>query len=98
MFFVIERKSDGFRFPEVKSGYTWAEPTDKGAPRLFTTARGAANALTLWLKGGYRAVHHPCGEFGDDTWTEIAPVEQKNRGTADDYEIVPVAVCRMVSK
>lgn len=57
-FWVIKHKPTGWYMPELKKGmggYTGHTPVDitsgEGTPRLFTTPRGAKNALTLWLKG-----------------------------------------------
>lgn len=100
-FFVIERKRDGARFPELIAkrknvgGYTHQEPSLDLPPRLFMTARAARNALTCWLKGPTTVSHYQDRE-GD--WDERWHEEKKpERGTKWDYMVVPVKVCRMVS-
>ena len=96
-FFIVTRKKDGAVFPEVKKGYSWVELDDcrdtGTPPRLFTTARGAANALTLWLQGGFRRTQRQVAM--DDFVDDIVPIKQDGRGERSDYEIVPVQVCRM---
>lgn len=99
-FFAIRRKRDGMMMPGFagRAGGTYVDPdkrnTHNGTPRLFTSKKGATEALRWWANGRVRK------EFGyggiDDIFgghsCEVTGLQsEKVAGrNAEDWEIVSV--------
>lgn len=91
--FAIRHKPTGRYLPAHKpgeGGFSYDDPqpmTCKYGPRLFTTIRGAQNALTAWLRGKFERVREQCGEFGEDESIYVEPKAVLGR-KRDNMEIV----------
>lgn len=98
--FAIQRKADKKLMPGFtgRAGGTYVEPDDatrnNGVPRLFTTRKGATEALRWWSKGYVRK--EMSGSGFDDilggpelTGLHSEAVEGRN---AEDWEIVSVEI------
>lgn len=88
-FFIIRHKPTGRIFEQRRSGergYTHDDPGTCGRrpPRLFTTRRGAENALTVWLQGKITVLRR---EYDED-W-RIQPVPERRR---EEYEVTEVSL------
>ena len=95
-YWIIRNKQTGDWLPElakpVRGGYTHTEPCRNRSPRLFTTERGAKNALWWWLRGIVTVRMTSGDPFNgnepDEDWrTDAAPGRK-----AEDMEIVPVSL------
>lgn len=104
-FWIIRHKLTGGYLPEltkpVRGGYTHTEPTTTGKPRLFTTERGAKNALWWWLRG-VLSVHmtagDPYSDWGgnepEEDWTN-SPVATRK---AEDMAVVKVDLSQVLEE
>ena len=82
-YFAIQHKPTGGFLPAGKAkGHTWSEPTKDSPPRLFSTRRGAQQALNWWLDGGV-SVHR------GETYVDLIETPMPERD-ADDMQIVHV--------
>lgn len=97
--FAIQRKTDKLLMPGFKghAGGTYVEPDDatrnSGIPRLFTSKKGATEALRWWSKG-YVKKEMSGGGFDSLDGPEMTglystPVEGRNMA---DWEIVSVKI------
>jgi hypothetical protein len=94
-YWIIRSKKTGAYLPELekptRGGYTHTEPSTVLKPRLFTTERGAKNALWWWLRGEV-TVRVTMADFGafdpepSEDWQTNAKPDRK----AEDMEVIPV--------
>ena len=93
-YYAIRHKPTGRFMPETRKGYSYWNPADLNGgytPRLFTTRRGAANALTCWLQGQFtklREIESCSWEYPSyevDAGTHAEPVADRKR---DEMEVV----------
>lgn len=92
--FALQHTS-GIFMPDFtgRAGGTYVDPFKyKGPPRLFTTARGAKNALTWWARGMVRMSSNKDWETGLDDGAGIASQVAVEGRNVDDWKVVPIAV------
>ncbi len=97
-YWVIRSKKTGDWLPELvkplRGGYTHTEPCRNHTPRLFTTERGAKNALWWWLRGVV-TVHFTAGDpMSDYGGTE--PEEDWNTTAKPDRALHEMEVIQVV--
>lgn len=101
-YWIIIHARTGHWLPELvkplRGGYTHTEPCRNHSPRLFTTERGAKNALWWWLRGPL-TVTVKMADFGDafspepeERW-DLTPKPDR---TAEDMKVVKVSLVRML--
>lgn len=90
--YAVQRKSDGFMFPDAFRGHTHLEPVDPATNniRMFPTQLGAQRAMKAYLKGK----HNPDWEYEDGgRYTigvaSITPVHSRDPNNFHVVEIVP---------
>lgn len=98
-FWIIRHKPTGGWLPELtkpkRGGYTHTEPGFWNTPRLFTTERGAKNALWWWLRG---VITTRMRQTFDGDWIEDWDDEPKPGRKAEDMEIVKVDLSVVVEE
>lgn len=102
-YWMIRHKPTGGWLPELakplRAGYTGTEPTTKGKPRIFTTERGAKDALRWWLRGIVN-ITVKMSDFGSldpepaESWDEIPMPNRK----AEEMEVVKVDLSIVVQE
>ena len=101
--FWIIMRTDGCFLPELSrkthGGYTHTEPTKVGVPRLFTTQRGAKNALTWWLKGVTSQEWDNGNPMNGDAPEDfIGDPDPRPERKAEAMVIVPALLARIVEE
>ena len=94
-YYVIVHIPTGRLMPETRGGYSYWDPDRQYIvpPRLFTTRRGAANALTCWVNGQYSHLTQTESDGWDGpTYTVIAgtvaePVITRKREHVEVVEV-----------
>lgn len=102
MMFALQRKADKLLMPDFKghAGGTYVDPdkrdTHTGTPRLFTTKKGASEALRWWAKGRVRKEMSGGFSVGLDSLDPPEVTGLRSEAVAgrnaDDWEIVSVEV------
>lgn len=90
--YAIRQISTGKYLPQSgrrKRGYTYDEPSDVLAPRLFTSTGAAKNALRWWLEGTSYRMMRQTG-LGDEV-EEVKTIKQEHR-IPHDMQIIKVYI------
>jgi len=83
--YAIREKGTEKYLPALKKGrmrirgFSFTQPMEKEAPRLFHTKRSAENALTTWLQGHWEIHTSVSGMFGEDVDIYPAPTLVEGR-------------------
>lgn len=89
--FAIKEISTGKFLPQHEGkGHTNNEPTNSLPPRLFTTHKGAATALSWWLKGKHYITYtEPNNKWEEewDRWIKATPVLSRKKENMKIVEI-----------
>lgn len=92
--FALQHTS-GILMPDFtgRAGSTYVDPFKyQGPPRLFTTARGAQNALTWWARGMVRTQSNKDWETGLDDGAGIVGQIAVEGRKAEEWKVVPAKV------
>ena len=101
-FWIIRNKTTGDWLPELvkplRGGYTHTEPCKNHTPRLFTTERGAKNALWWWLRGEVTVRMTQGDPFNGNEPDEDWHNEKKPGRKAEDMEIIKVDLSQVIEE